>query len=69
MGLLVAIGVIEVMWMIPAEDGAMEFLGRPLLSQSVIFVSVGLLTSIGLLAGLFPARKAANVNPVDALKV
>jgi putative ABC transport system permease protein len=50
------------------QEGAMEFLGRPLLSSSVLVVSITLLTLIGLLAGLFPARKAAAIEPVDALR-
>ena len=54
--------------MIPANDGAMQFLGRPLLSNSVIVVALGVLMTIGLLAGVFPARKAANIDPVDALR-
>lgn len=68
LGLLISTGIIKLLWALPAEDGAMQFLGRPLLSNAVVFVSLGILTTIGLLAGLFPARKAANVDPVEALR-
>ena len=67
-GMLVSFLIIKALWMIPGGDGPMEFLGRPILSTSVIAVSIGLLTLIGLLAGLFPARKASKVEPVEALR-
>ena len=68
-GLLISVGIVKAMWMIPISDeGAMQFLGRPMLSTTVIITSISILALIGLLAGLFPARKAANVDPVEALR-
>ena len=67
-GVLFSWGVVSVVRMFPADEGAMQFLGRPILSGSVMLFTSGILTLIGLLAGLFPARKAASVDPVESLR-
>jgi len=69
-GMLFSYGVISAVRMIPIEDGinAMQFLGRPILSLTTMFMTSGILAIIGLLAGFFPARKAASVDPVESLR-
>jgi len=67
-GLLFSWGVVSVMRMIPSEEGAMQFLGKPVLSVATILMTTGILTMIGFLAGFFPARKAASVDPVESLR-
>jgi ABC-type antimicrobial peptide transport system permease subunit len=49
-------------------DMAMQFLTHPKLSWPIAFTTVGILTSIGLLSGLFPARRAASLDPVESLR-
>jgi len=48
--------------------GALQFLGRPILSVSTMLVTAGVLALIGLAAGFLPARKAASVDPVESLR-
>jgi putative ABC transport system permease protein len=67
-GFLFSWSIISLVRLLPAEEGAMQFLGRPILSSTVVLFTVGILAGIGTLAGFFPARKAAGVDPVESLR-
>jgi putative ABC transport system permease protein len=69
-GMIFSYGVVAAVRMIPSGDGisAMQFLGRPVLSLTTMLMTTGVLAAIGLVAGFFPARKAASVDPVESLR-
>jgi len=66
-GVLGFIGSLGIVWLagfVPMQD----FVGTPTISPAVGIVTLSLLGTIGLLAGLFPARKAAGLDPVECLR-
>ena len=63
-GFFIAMGLIQVIGLLPIE----EFVGTPELSPLVASVTMGLLAFIAFMAGLFPARKAAQLDPVECLR-
>lgn len=68
-GLVAGIGTIEaVTYAMETFELESEFFREPGIDLSVAFTATGILVLTGALAGLVPARNAATVNPVEALR-
>jgi putative ABC transport system permease protein len=67
-GMLFCWGVVSLVRTLPSSDGPMQFFGKPVLSPGTMIITASILAVIGLLAGLFPARRAASVDPVESLR-
>jgi len=68
-GALIAIMIVTGLSFLPIEgNDVLEFLGRPTLSWPIGIATVAILGTCGLLAGYFPARRAAGIDPASTLR-
>jgi putative ABC transport system permease protein len=68
-GMTIATMLMALMTFIPTEGNrAMEFLGKPTLSLPIGAATASILGIIGMLAGYFPARRAATIDPAATLR-
>lgn len=64
LGFLISIGIVKLATMLPFE----EYIGIPSLSLPVVLITVLLISAIGIAASFFPARKAAQLKPIECLR-
>jgi len=68
-GLTLATAIVGALELIPVGDNeAVRMLGKPKLSPEIAMANAAILGAIGFLAGWFPARRAAAVDPAETLR-
>jgi putative ABC transport system permease protein len=68
-GLAIAVAAIAIVGLVPTEGNrVMEYLGTPTLSWPIGVATAVILGIVGTLAGYFPARRAAGIDPAATLR-
>jgi putative ABC transport system permease protein len=67
-GLLLGGSIVTAVARLPDTNEAMYYIANPTLSWPITLATVGILVGIGILAGVFPARRAAALDPVESLR-
>ncbi len=64
LGIVLSVAIVRLLSLVPMQD----FVGAPTISLQVAFITMGLLAFVAMLAGLFPALRAASLDPVECLR-
>lgn len=68
LGMSIAYILTEAFKMAPIESDVLDFMGRPTVSLEIGLAVTIILGILGFFSGLFPAMKAASINPTEALR-
>ncbi|MBN1292709.1 MAG: ABC transporter permease [Candidatus Latescibacteria bacterium] len=70
LGVAMSMGLMALFDLVPLPETFINVMGRPepVFSGLIALVCVTILNFVGLMAGIFPARRASLVDPVDALR-
>jgi putative ABC transport system permease protein len=67
-GVLLSIAAVWGVNAMALKGDVADILAHPAISPDIMVVTALILSLIGFLAGFFPARRAASLNPVEALR-
>jgi putative ABC transport system permease protein len=68
LGVFFSLVIVKIWGAIPMEADWAQWLGKPVISMNIAVITSMILGIIGTLAGIFPSRRAASVNPVESLR-
>jgi putative ABC transport system permease protein len=68
LGVFFSLVIVKIWGAIPMEADWAQWLGQPVISMNIAVITSMILGVIGTLAGIFPSRRAASVNPVESLR-
>jgi putative ABC transport system permease protein len=67
-GVLLSVAAVEGVNAMALKGDVADILAHPAISLDIMIATAFILSLVGFLAGYFPARRAASLNPVEALR-